>query len=773
MANSRFSILGQRLNTGLVWVALLTLPLIMWGASRAFSVFSNDVRQWLPSGFEEAQQYDWFTKYFGVDEMVVVSWPGCEIDSPELFAFAENLRDYRDGNGQLTFDRVLTGDDVLTKMLDAGMSLAEAKERSTGIYLGNDGKTTCCLCYPSAANVQNRASVVQLVLDKATKATGLALEQIHIGGPTVDGAAIDQESKTALKNFLWMTFVVVLLLTWVRTRKFTLSLVIIFMALYCAAVGLAVLRWTGGTMNLTMIMLPTLTFILAVSGAVHMTNYYLKSLKLDSTTARQEAVRHGGFPVVMSSLTTAVGMGSLAVSKIWPIKLFGVYSATAVLVSLPVLLILLPAALETIRRRLPSVFANVSDEDSNYSTNSGVVMWLSHSVWKWNIAIVLISVSVLVFLGSGVARLKATVNVQNRFAPSTKIIQDYTWLEQNLGPLVPMEVILRIPNEFSIDNWNRMHLVELMEKRIRKSDFVQASYSAATFRPNLPERGNRVVHESIIQAWNNSFEQLVKSRLVYSERDEQLWRISIRIAAMEGADYGKLLDSIGQEVNAYLDEINEKFYVENQEPIKAVLTGGVPMMYKAQHQVLNDLGISFLTAFLLISLVLVVVLRGVVPGLVAMLPNVFPPLIVFGTMGWLGLPIEIGSVMTASVAMGIAVDDTIHFLSWYRRATLQGMERRESVMFAYKFCAKSMVDTTLICGLGVSPFMFSVFMPTVRFARLMLLLLLVGLLGDLVMLPALLFGPIGVLFRNRKPDLLSEIEPETGQNIKAFDETTI
>ncbi len=130
-----------------------------------------------------------------------------------------------------------------------------------------------------------------------------------------------------------------------------------------------------------------------------------------------------------------------------------------------------------------------------------------------------------------------------------------------------------------------------------------------------------------------------------------------------------------------------------------------------------------------------------------MIPNVFPPLVIFGAMGWLGLKIEIGSVMTASVALGIAVDDTIHFLTWYRRATRMGMGRSKAIRYAFDHCAKAMIDTTLICGLGVAPFLFSVFMPTVRFSRLLLILLVTALVGDLLLLPAILASPAGFLFR--------------------------
>ena len=161
----------------------------------------------------------------------------------------------------------------------------------------------------------------------------------------------------------------------------------------------------------------------------------------------------------------------------------------------------------------------------------------------------------------------------------------------------------------------------------------------------------------------------------------------------------------------------------NQPGVSVEVTGGVPLIYKAQRQILYDLTLSFVTAFVLITIVLIFVIRRFAAGLIAMLPNIFPPLMVFGTMGWLGTSIEIGSVMTASVALGVAVDDTIHFLTWFRRGTRNGLSRVASIRFAFKHCAKAMIDTSLICGLGVCPFLFSIFMPTAKFSFMMLVLL--------------------------------------------------
>jgi predicted RND superfamily exporter protein len=175
----------------------------------------------------------------------------------------------------------------------------------------------------------------------------------------------------------------------------------------------------------------------------------------------------------------------------------------------------------------------------------------------------------------------------------------------------------------------------------------------------------------------------------------------------------------------------------------------VPIIYKAQRELLNDLMESFFLAFGVIALVMMCVLRGIRAGLVAMVPNVFPAVVVFGLMGWTGIWIEIGSIMTASAAMGIAVDDTFHFLTWFRNGTGRGMPRQEALRFAFRRCAGAMFHTTLICSCGLLVFSLSSFMPIVRFSWLMAILLVAALVGDLVLLPALLASPLGRLFEPR------------------------
>lgn len=752
----------QRLWPFSLVVAIVLLPFVVIAALTVVQISENDIKQWLPKGFEEAEKHDWFTQHFGVDEMIVASWPGCTEDDPRLQTFADRLRDQKMSDGSAIYDRILTGNQILTQIEEVGVNRSKAKDRVSGLFIGPDREQTCLLAFPTQRWAKDRSSVVENFYRTAESSIDVVAEDLKLGGPTVDGAAIDAESKKSLRQFIGLTVLTVFVLCWIRMRNLKLSLVVLGFSVYSAMLALAILYWTGGKMNLTMIMLPTLIFILTVSACVHLANYFHKAaVRGPIEKAAIEAVRGGGYPVALSAITTAVGMISLATSKIWPIKLFGIYSAAGLVASLPIVLIVLPATLHFLGPKF--AFVNrpepaKENKDGVSRHNSILVNWICRSHWM-----VTVPCGIgLVFLAIGSNRLEASVKIQDRFADRTKIIQDYLWLENNLGPLVPMEVIVRFDETNELSNWDRMRLVAHVEKGLKEHETINAAMSATLFRPSLAggKNARALAHNRTAKrVWEKSMPEFEKAKLVAHDNGEQMWRISIRMAAMNELDYGDFVSIVNLKVQDQLSQLKA------QKGVSALLTGSIPMMYKAQHQVLRDLLQSFLTAFVLISLVLIFVLRSIPAGLVAMVPNVFPPIVVFGAMGWLGWSIEIGSVMTASVALGIAVDDTIHFLTWYRRGMSNGLRRYGAIRFAFEHCSKAMIDTTLICGLGVACFMFSVFMPTVRFSRLLLVLLSVALIGDLLLLPAILAGPLGKLFRGKKASVSETPDDELSRTV--------
>jgi predicted RND superfamily exporter protein len=148
-----------------------------------------------------------------------------------------------------------------------------------------------------------------------------------------------------------------------------------------------------------------------------------------------------------------------------------------------------------------------------------------------------------------------------------------------------------------------------------------------------------------------------------------------------------------------------------------------------------------------------------------MIPNILPPICVFGLLGWLGRPLDVGGMMTASVALGISVDDTAHLLTWFKRAGGRDAATvRGRIDAALSRSAAPILRTSLILGVAFAVFAFCDFAPIAQFGFLLASLLALALVGDLVLLPALLAGSAGGLFgRGMEQDHAADDEQRAGK----------
>jgi predicted RND superfamily exporter protein len=227
----------------------------------------------------------------------------------------------------------------------------------------------------------------------------------------------------------------------------------------------------------------------------------------------------------------------------------------------------------------------------------------------------------------------------------------------------------------------------------------------------------------------------------------------LRVAAFQDVDYGHFADEVRTLVEPLVSHYSKPWPKGQAPMVSAVFTGVVPIVYKAQRALLTSLVQSTVWSFLTITPLLMLVCHSMAGGLVAMLPNVLPILVVFGGMGWLDYPVSIGSMMAASIALGVAVDDTIHYLTWFREDLLKGSSRKVAILAAYRRCGTPTLQAAMINGLGLSVFAVSTFTPTREFGLLMLTILLWGGIAELIMMPAFLAGPLGLVFRP-KPNRL-------------------
>lgn len=768
----------------IILVVTFLAPINLGGSLRALRTNKQDFKEWLPASFAETADYEWFSRYFPGEQFVLMSWDGCTLDNTtKLDAFATKLR-HRINNPpegeKSNFGKVQTGkelvDDLTHRLensrgFDAESARAEAINRLKGSLIGIDGNQTCLVVTISDVGVDRLREAVGEIYTIAEQECAIDQNEIHAGGPPIDNLSIELEGEKTLYQLAGLVGLAGLVVAWWCVRSWQLVFIVLFSAVYCAGISLAIVWFAGWKMNAVVMSMPSLVYVLTISGAIHIVNYYRDAIEeVGIERAPGQAIKHGFRPCLIATVTTAIGLGSLYVSPIHPIKAFGLFSALGTLAALPILFLYIPAALEILPLKVDRKKATAADAvDPNAGPRSFDAFWtgVGAFVVKRHAIVACCCLAVMGIVGYGLTRTTTSVSLMKLLSPDVKLAQDYRWLESELGPLVPMELVLTVDDEkCKLSMLERMELVERIEQEVHKFDEIGATMSAVTFAPPLPDpvpagtswRDPRRIRRNVTnQKLIKYRSELTDGGYLADDAETELWRVTARMHALDDTDYGLFV----HDLKARVEPILTAYRNAGVEGIDIEYTGIVPLIYKVQRETLSGLVESMVLAFGLIAIVMIGLFRGVLAGFLSMIPNVFPAVMIFGLIGWSGNPVDIGAMMTASVALGVAVDDTVHFMNWFRDGLRQGMDRRGAVMLAYRMCAGAMTQTSLIGGIGLGVFALSNFTPTQTFGIMMPSMLGAALVGDLLLLPAMLVGPLGYFFSKGVKPREATPEPET------------
>ena len=775
-----------RHGTAIIVCFALTLPLCTWGGLGAVATNSNDLSQWLTPAFQETQELNWFADRFGAEEVVVVSWPGCTLDSACLDRAAARFtgKPGKTGAGERAalFQHATSGRDLLRQLTSPPLDLSrrEALRRLRGTVVGPDRQSTCLLLTLSTAGSQNPIVAIEQIAEVVRAECGLSSDELHMAGSAVENVALNKETDRLLLQFAFISGAVALLLAWWCLRSVRFVLILFAAAMVVTEYGLSIVYFSGGQMNSMLMLLPALWFALSVSAGVHLINYYREAVCAAGLQgAAQRAVAAAWLPCMLATATTAIGLGSLMVSDIRPVHMFGLYSALGLVAGLAILLLLVPSLLQKwspylvvcpsrldgldATAGLPGSAGNTVGQANRGARELDLDRPLDHAkdaerghvppplrgptARQWSALTVILArrravvltlgLAATVLIGLGLVRLHTSSKLKDYFRRSSRLFADYAWLEQNVGPLIPVEIVVRFDAHSTLSFLDRMMLIARIEKAAASAPGPVRSLSAATFMPKLPsDRGLRegMRRALLKRRLERQREQLLKSGYVVADGQEEIWRVSVRVDATGATQYGPFVDQLRQRVERILREEHSA----GNTAVRATYTGAVPMVARIQSELWSSLFKSFWLAMALISLVMILVLGSVSLGLLSMVPNLFPLVFVFGVMGWSHMPLDIGAMMTGSIALGIAVDDTFHFLIWFRRGRRGGMSLVRAIRAAYTRCGLAMIHTSVICGGSMLVYLGAGFVPAARFGGLMCALLVAALIGDLILLPALL-----------------------------------
>jgi uncharacterized protein len=771
---------------GLLMLVTFVLPIILLGAKLTLRSNRNDVKEWLPASYRETGEYKWFQKNFANETFVLISWDGCTLNDERIKIFSSRLMPDVPVQGPKLFTRLMTGQTAVDQMTGPPLNLSEneAISRLRGSLIGLDPKInqTCVVLTLSKAGKEAPRKAVELIYNTALE-SGVPKEAIHMGGPPVDNVALDKEGERMLFVLAGLSGAIGLGLSFWYMKNGRLTALVLISSVYGAALSLAIVTFTGNTMDSILLNMPSIVYTMGMSGAIHIINYWRhNAAQYGMEGAASRGLKMAWLPCMLSASTTSLGLISLCTSELNPICKFGFYSALGVMSTLTLLYTFVPSALELWGPKVERIDpANPVVPDEREQNHRRRMAWIAEMICSHQKLIWASFLIAMFVAGYGLTRSHTTVNLMALFSRDSQIVQSYGWLEEHLGPLVPMEIVVRMDEKTcNLTFLQRLELMQSIQRKVEKLKDVGSSLSAATFAGDLGPAPNGKYLSTMARTRRNVLnKRLAEHRADFLKGDylaeddgQELWRINVRVAALKNVDYGLFVDDIRAVVDPIIQTERQRGY----SGIDGVTyTGLTPLVYKAQHSLLSGLITSFCWAFVMIAAVMALNFRSVIAGLLCMIPTVWPVAIVFGMLGWLGIDIDIGTMMTAGVAMGVCVDDTLHYGTWFRRALRMGMNRAQATRFAFEHAAKAMYQSNFVVGFGLAAFGVSAFMPTRRFGLLMLALLSFGLMADLLLTPAMMAGPLGFFFSKWwiKPKeleaptaMVSESEPEAVAAVK-------
>ena len=737
---------------------LLTLlaPGYLWMAAKVLtpgdmSAYLLDVSHWLPNDDSGMiQDMEKFSEIAGKERSNVIrmSWEGCSQNDRRAAQFVNQLRQLKwpDGvreqvDSDSIFEDVLTFEDVVAQMQSANSNLTEEQIRSQllNVMIGANG-TTCVVATLTTREPMLRKIAFDKIEEVCGNVAALAPRDLKYFGGPVYTRKIDQSGVNIATRFTPISFLIAILCTWLCIRRFPIMLAIFLNSVIGCCAGLVSLYISQVTMDPLLMLLPGFWFIMSISASLHFINYYRETTEAPNVGTLDVATRTvkvAFWPSFLATLTTCIGLSSLCTSDILPLWKFGFHASVGLACSFVCMYLFLPSFLH---RFGPQSVAKASEP------KTATVLWN----WYENIAVRFKYKTALVFMllvivsAIGFSRLGFSNKLNDQFAKQTKINLDTEWFENQIGPVIPFELLVRFPKDNLPRPSECLDYVDSLQKRLAENSLPNKTISATAIVPYDAGTGARqTIRRAILdRKLERKRDALSGTGFVVQEEGSELWRLTM--FAFSASDWS-MNDYFGQILSTIETHQAEP---ENESSDATISFAGLgARMAVITRRLGGGLMESCFTSALLIALVVILALRSVVLGLTAMIPNIFPILFSFGIFGYFRPSLDIGSIMTASIAMGIAVDDTIHFMHWFRHGLQTNLSRRESVQLAIRRSGRAIASTSLICGLGFFVFFYCDFMPVARFGQLLFVMLSAALVGDLVFLPALLQSLPESMFR--------------------------
>jgi hypothetical protein len=484
--------------------------------------------------------------------------------------------------------------------------------------------------------------------------------------------------------------------------------------------------------------IPPLIIVIGIPNCIFLINKYQIEVNTHGNKAKslQRVITKIGNATLMTNMTTAAGFATFILTESKLLKEFGTVASMSIIAIFIISLFIIPILYSYMPLPKAKHLKHL-----NKRWIDGFVNWMEHMVKNRKITIYVFSLLLLIISLIGIFQIKVTGSLIEDMPKDTEFFEDIRFFEQEFDGIMPLEFVIdthRKKGVMKLATLKRMNeLEELIEETPELSKPMsvvslvkfskQAYYNGTPKFYQLPTSQEKNFILSYAKNSSNEVD-LMKG---FVDSTGQYARITTFMKDI-GTDRMKVIeDNINQKI--------KKIFPEDRYTVS--MTGKALVFQKGTKFLRDNLFISLGLAILLISLFMAYMFRSLRMIIVSLIPNLLPLIITAGLMGYLGVPIKPSTILVFSIAFGISVDDTIHFLAKYRQELQTNHWRiRKSVFGALRETGVSMFYTSIVLFFGFSVFMISSFGGTVALGGLVSATLLFAMLANLLLLPSLLLS---------------------------------
>ncbi|MDH5399307.1 MAG: MMPL family transporter [Cyclobacteriaceae bacterium] len=587
-------------------------------------------------------------------------------------------------------------------------------------------------------NTSKRLNVTEDILSTGKifeKSTGV---DVHFAGlPFVRSVIAGRVSKE-LKVFLGLSILITgfILLLFFRSWDAVIFPMLIIGVVVVWVLGSIVLF--GYKITLLTGLIPPLIVVIGIPNSVYLINKYHQEYERHGNKVRavSRVVRKIGMVTLITNITTALGFVVLTSTDIVILREFGIIAGLNIMATFVVSIILIPGVFSWLPAPTVKQLRHLKLRPLDWA-----LTLMDTLVHRHRIYVYVVSLIIVVFSAYGMYQIEAVSHVIDDIPKDSEIKRDIDFFERNFSGIMPLEIVVDTGKKRGVTNLKTLRLLNEFEEFLGAQEHISypvslVSFVKATrqaFYNNNPDRydlpSNNRERGFLLRYLDNASDS-VGLLSAFVDTSLQKMRISMQVADIGSKEMDKL---VGEVVQPKIDSL----FKDTGFEVK--ITGTTPLFIKGNKFLIKNLRFSLILAFIIISIIMGVLFANVRMIIISLIPNIIPLMLTAGLMGYLGIPLKPSTALIFSIAFGISVDDSIHFLAKYRQELFANdFFVPIAISKSLRETGASMMYTSIILFAGFVIFAGSNFGGTVALGILTSTTLMMAMVTNLILLPSLL-----------------------------------